>query len=172
MLETCSGLVTGAVAERLGGFGHVCSTHIGSKCHPLDATRMFNFTESVKSTMSTAPLATLCEYQRQATNASSSSEVAAASGGPAHLQQNGVSHQAPEQAIAELNSDCMRDVQNELSEPPQQAVVEQLIAGAETMTGMVLLLSNWVGSCSSFLSLTITLDAKLCHSNPGRQLSL
>ena len=136
MLETCSGLVTGAVAERLGGFGHVCSTHIGSKCHPLDATRMFNFTESVKSTMSTAPLTTLCEYQRQATNAPSSSEVTAASGVPAQPQQNGVSHQAPEQAIAELNSDCMRDVQNELSEPPQQAVIEQLTGGAETMTGM------------------------------------
>ncbi len=65
VLETCSGLVTGAVAERLGGFGHVCTTYLGDKCPPLEATRMLNFSDSIKQSMSTAPLATLLEYQAQ-----------------------------------------------------------------------------------------------------------
>ena len=65
VLETCNGLVTGAVAERLGGFGHVCTTHLGDKCPPLEATRLLNFPDRVKQSMSTAPLATLLEYQEQ-----------------------------------------------------------------------------------------------------------
>ncbi len=65
VLETCSGLVTGAVAERLGGFGHVCTTYLGDKCPPLEATRMLNFSDSIKQSMSTAPLAMLLEYQEQ-----------------------------------------------------------------------------------------------------------
>ncbi len=67
VLETCSGLVTGAVAERMGGFGHVCTTYLGDKCPPLEATRMLNFTDSIKQSMSTAPLAALLEYQAQPT---------------------------------------------------------------------------------------------------------
>lgn len=66
VLETCSGLVTGAVAERLGGFGHVCTTYVGAKCPPLEATRMLNFPDAVRSCMSTAPLATLLQYQSEA----------------------------------------------------------------------------------------------------------
>lgn len=63
VLETCSGLVTGAVAERLGGFGHVCTTYVGDKCPPLEATRMLNFPDSIRNSMSTASLATLLQYQ-------------------------------------------------------------------------------------------------------------
>ena len=63
VLETCSGLVTGAVAERLGGFGHVCTTYVGDKCPPLEATRMLNFPDSIRDSMSTASLATLLQYQ-------------------------------------------------------------------------------------------------------------
>lgn len=66
VLETCSGLVTGAVAERLGGFGHVCTTYVGAKCPPLEATRMLNFPDTVRKCMSTAPLATLLQYQSEA----------------------------------------------------------------------------------------------------------
>lgn len=65
VLETCSGLVTGAVAERLGGFGHVCTTYVGAKCPPLEATRMLNLPDSVRNSMSTAPMATLLQYQSE-----------------------------------------------------------------------------------------------------------
>lgn len=65
IFETCSGLVTGAVAERMGGFGYVCTTYLGDKCPPLEATRMLNFSDSIKQSMSTAPLAALLEYQAQ-----------------------------------------------------------------------------------------------------------
>ena len=76
VLETCSGLVTGAVAERLGGFGHVCTTYVGDKCPPLEATRMLNFPDSIRSSMSTASLATLLHYQDEpaADGAAQSSE--------------------------------------------------------------------------------------------------
>ena len=132
VLETCSGLVTGAVAERLGGFGHVCSTHTGTKCPPLEATRMFNFSEEVKSSMSTAPLTALLEYQRQVT----SQVVSAKASEPAQQLPNGTSNAAQQQQIAELNSDCMRDVQNDLSVPPQQTVVEQLAGHPVPMSGV------------------------------------
>lgn len=125
--------MTGAVAERLGGFGHVCSTYTGTKCPPLEATRMFNFTEAVKATMSTASLTTLLQYQQQAMNVTQSTGAQSAAGA-AHQQQNGLSSPGKQQ-VAELNSDCMRDVQNVLSESPQQAVVEQLVGNAGPLTG-------------------------------------
>ena len=135
MLETCSGLVTGAVAERLGGFGHVCSTYTGTKCPPIEATRMFNFSEDIKSRMSTAPLTTLLKYQRQATSQILDAKASPASD-PAQQLSNGTDSEAQEQQIAELNSDCMRDVQNDLSEPPQQTVVEQLAGHPVPMSGV------------------------------------
>ena len=76
MLETCSGVVTAAVAERLGGFGHVCSTYIGNRCMPLEATRMLNFSDSVKQSMSTASLATLLQYQAEPDTTPASSAAA------------------------------------------------------------------------------------------------
>ena len=90
VLETCSGLVTGAVAERLGGFGHVCTTYLGDKCPPLEATRMLNFSDSIKQSMSTAPLAMLLEYAAQPT----------ADGSPATVNTAG---QAEELIEAQIN---------------------------------------------------------------------
>lgn len=45
VLESCQGLVTAAVAERLGGYGSVCAAHMTTGGYaPLDAAKLMNFT--------------------------------------------------------------------------------------------------------------------------------
>ena len=56
VLETCGGLVTGAVAERLGGFGTVCSVHTGRSPPSQDAVRMFNFPWAMRDSLCCASL--------------------------------------------------------------------------------------------------------------------
>lgn len=47
VVDMVGGLLTGAVAERLGGTGYVCSTYLGSTPYPLDIVRIFNFSDEV-----------------------------------------------------------------------------------------------------------------------------
>ncbi|XP_023639619.1 tRNA (adenine(58)-N(1))-methyltransferase non-catalytic subunit trm6 isoform X2 [Capsella rubella] len=47
VVDMVGGLVTGAVAERLGGTGYVCSTYKGSSPYPVEMVRMFNFSDKV-----------------------------------------------------------------------------------------------------------------------------
>nr|XP_018475671.1 PREDICTED: tRNA (adenine(58)-N(1))-methyltransferase non-catalytic subunit trm6-like [Raphanus sativus] len=48
VVDMVGGLVTGAVAERLGGTGYVCSTYKGDSPSSVDMVRMFNFTDKIK----------------------------------------------------------------------------------------------------------------------------
>ena len=134
VLETCSGLVTGAVAERLGGFGHVCTTYVGDKCPPLEATRMFNFPDSIRSSMSTASLATLLQYQNEP--AADEAGQAAEDEGKgaeeaAHKEAGQQTLQAADalldsQQVAGMNGSTMRAVLDARSEQPQEAVLAGL----------------------------------------------
>ena len=56
MLETCGGLVTGAAAERLGGFGTVCCAYTGRSPPSQDAVRMFNFPWAMRDSLCCASL--------------------------------------------------------------------------------------------------------------------
>uniref|UniRef100_A0A7N0TZQ5 tRNA (adenine(58)-N(1))-methyltransferase non-catalytic subunit TRM6 n=1 Tax=Kalanchoe fedtschenkoi TaxID=63787 RepID=A0A7N0TZQ5_KALFE len=47
VVDTLSGILTGAVAERLGGHGHVCSAYMGGTPYSLDIVRMFNFSSEI-----------------------------------------------------------------------------------------------------------------------------
>ncbi|CAD5321482.1 unnamed protein product [Arabidopsis thaliana] len=47
VVDMVGGLVTGAVAERLGGTGYVCNTYKGSSPYPVEMVRMFNFSDKV-----------------------------------------------------------------------------------------------------------------------------
>ncbi|CAH8266083.1 unnamed protein product [Arabidopsis lyrata] len=47
VVDMVGGLVTGAVAERLGGTGYVCNTYKGSAPYPVEMVRMFNFSDKV-----------------------------------------------------------------------------------------------------------------------------
>ncbi|CAN6979174.1 unnamed protein product [Brassica oleracea var. botrytis] len=48
VVDMVGGLVTGAVAERLGGTGFVCNTYKGDSPSSVDMVKMFNFTDKVK----------------------------------------------------------------------------------------------------------------------------
>ncbi|PKU77202.1 hypothetical protein MA16_Dca013238 [Dendrobium catenatum] len=60
VLDMVGGLLTGAVAERLGGTGYVCSTHFGTSRNPIDIVRMFNFSSEVNSRIVQATFTDLC----------------------------------------------------------------------------------------------------------------
>ncbi|KAK4752789.1 hypothetical protein SAY87_021587 [Trapa incisa] len=47
VVDMVGGLLTGAVAERLGGSGYVCNTQIGAKPYSMDIVRMFNFNDDI-----------------------------------------------------------------------------------------------------------------------------
>lgn len=64
VLEGSSGLVTGAVAERLGGYGEVCAAHYGRNSPGIAISNFFNFDESVKKTIYTRPLLDLLQEVR------------------------------------------------------------------------------------------------------------
>ncbi|KAG5250348.1 tRNA (adenine(58)-N(1))-methyltransferase non-catalytic [Salix suchowensis] len=62
LVDMVGGLLTGAVAERLGaGTGYVCNTYLGSSPYPVDMVRTFNFDNEIcKGTIVRAPLCDLC----------------------------------------------------------------------------------------------------------------
>ncbi|XP_048332390.2 uncharacterized protein LOC107408411 isoform X2 [Ziziphus jujuba] len=47
LVDMLGGLLTGAVAERLGGVGSVCNTYLGSTPYPMDIVRIFNFNNEI-----------------------------------------------------------------------------------------------------------------------------
>jgi tRNA (adenine-N(1)-)-methyltransferase non-catalytic subunit len=49
VIEGSSGLVTGAVAERLGGRGEICAAHFGKKSPGIAISDMFNLSDSERS---------------------------------------------------------------------------------------------------------------------------
>lgn len=49
VLDMLGGLLTASVAERLGGYGFVCSTYHTSKPQTIDMVRLFNFDASTSS---------------------------------------------------------------------------------------------------------------------------
>ena len=147
VLETCNGLVTGAVAERLGGFGHVCTAYLGDKCPPLEATRMLNFSDSIKQSMSSAPLATLLEYQAQPTADGSPATVNTAGQAEELIepQTNGQAEQSCEgQPDRQLNgqSEQPRQHQQEAGNPVGLSLQHQQVAGMNSICMRGLLDAN------------------------------
>ncbi|KAL2503987.1 eukaryotic initiation factor 3 gamma subunit family protein [Abeliophyllum distichum] len=47
VVDMLDGIITGAVAERLGGTGYVCNTHCGVAPYPINIVRMFNFNNDI-----------------------------------------------------------------------------------------------------------------------------
>ncbi|KAF7026961.1 hypothetical protein CFC21_039042 [Triticum aestivum] len=62
-VDMVGGLVVGAVAERLGGTGYVCSTYLGSAPSSIDIIRMYNLSSDMTSRIFQAPLGDLCSLQ-------------------------------------------------------------------------------------------------------------
>ncbi|XP_034919618.1 uncharacterized protein [Populus alba] len=60
LVDMVGGLLTGAVAERLGGTGYVCNTYLGSTPYPVEIVRTFNFDNEICKRIVRAPLRDLC----------------------------------------------------------------------------------------------------------------
>ncbi|RCV34956.1 hypothetical protein SEVIR_7G212000v4 [Setaria viridis] len=62
VVDMVGGLIVGAVAERLGGTGYVCSTYLGSPSS-IDIIRMYNLSSDMVSRIVQVPLSDLCSMQ-------------------------------------------------------------------------------------------------------------
>ncbi|KAF8377836.1 hypothetical protein HHK36_031221 [Tetracentron sinense] len=65
VVDMVGGILTGAVAERLGGTGYVCNTHFGVTPYPIDIVRIFNFNNEVCSRIVRSPIIDLCSAQNR-----------------------------------------------------------------------------------------------------------
>ncbi|VVA22436.1 PREDICTED: tRNA [Prunus dulcis] len=63
VVDMVGGLLTGAVAERLGGTGYVCNTYIGGSPYPMDIARIFNFGDEICKRIVRSPLTDLFSVQ-------------------------------------------------------------------------------------------------------------
>ncbi|CAL5025947.1 unnamed protein product [Urochloa decumbens] len=63
VVDMVGGLIVGAVAERLGGTGYVCSTYLGSVPSSIDIIRMYNLSSDMGSRIVQVPLSDLCSMQ-------------------------------------------------------------------------------------------------------------
>ncbi|KMZ70260.1 tRNA (Adenine-N(1)-)-methyltransferase non-catalytic subunittrm6 [Zostera marina] len=59
VVDQTGGMVTGAVAERLGSTGNVCCTYLGLKSYPIDIVKIFNFSPDLCSRILQSPLPVL-----------------------------------------------------------------------------------------------------------------
>ncbi|KAL4539650.1 hypothetical protein Ndes2437B_g01989 [Nannochloris sp. 'desiccata'] len=64
VLENCGGMITGAVAERMGGYGSVCATYLEPHAKGIEIVKSFNFTSGIRGTVSRAPLVGLLKTRR------------------------------------------------------------------------------------------------------------
>jgi tRNA (adenine-N(1)-)-methyltransferase non-catalytic subunit len=65
VLENCGGMITGAVAERMGGYGTVCATYLEPHGKGIEIVKSFNFTNEILETVCRAPLVGLLKKKRQ-----------------------------------------------------------------------------------------------------------
>ena len=59
IVETCGGLIVGAVAERMGGRGRVVAGHTGPSAPSLDIARLMNLGDAERESIATAPVVEL-----------------------------------------------------------------------------------------------------------------
>jgi len=65
-MESCGGMITAAVAERLGGYGSVCSAYVGSRATASDTIICnFNFEEKVTESVHQVPLLSLIDLKKK-----------------------------------------------------------------------------------------------------------
>ncbi|XP_038704457.1 tRNA (adenine(58)-N(1))-methyltransferase non-catalytic subunit trm6-like isoform X2 [Tripterygium wilfordii] len=56
VVDMVGGLLTGSVAERLGGTGYVCNTYLGDTPYSMDIVRIFNFSDEICKRIVRCPL--------------------------------------------------------------------------------------------------------------------
>ncbi|CAH9080880.1 unnamed protein product [Cuscuta epithymum] len=99
VVDKVGGIITGAVAERLGGTGYVCNTYRGGVPYPIDITRIFNFSDEICKRILHASLDDLLTFQ---TEASASEEQANVS------SEHGNMEITPEVAVSPARKHCSK----------------------------------------------------------------
>ncbi|XP_062098297.1 uncharacterized protein LOC133804148 isoform X2 [Humulus lupulus] len=64
VVDMVGGLLTGAVAERMGGTGHVCSTYVGKIPYSIEIVRIFNFGNDICKSIVRSSLDDLTSSQK------------------------------------------------------------------------------------------------------------
>ncbi|KAK7291238.1 hypothetical protein RIF29_06215 [Crotalaria pallida] len=59
VVDMVGGLITGAVAERLGGTGFVCNSYLGKSPYSMDIVRIFNFSDEICKRILRSPISNL-----------------------------------------------------------------------------------------------------------------
>ncbi|KAK7275207.1 hypothetical protein RIF29_16316 [Crotalaria pallida] len=59
VVDMVGGLITGAVAERLGGIGFVCNSYLGKSPYSMDIVRIFNFSDEICKRILRSPISNL-----------------------------------------------------------------------------------------------------------------
>lgn len=75
VFDMVGGLLTGAVAERLGGKGSVCNTYLGNNPNPMDIVRIFNFDDEICTRIMRLPLVDLASSQVESAKPNGEQEV-------------------------------------------------------------------------------------------------
>ncbi|KAK3033235.1 hypothetical protein RJ639_033115 [Escallonia herrerae] len=65
VVDKIGGILTGAVAERLGGTGYVCNTYVGATPYPIDIVGIFNFSKEIWKRIVRSPIADLCTARNE-----------------------------------------------------------------------------------------------------------
>ncbi|KAL8153866.1 hypothetical protein V2J09_011626, partial [Rumex salicifolius] len=63
VVDMVGGLITGAVAERLGGSGYICNTYLGAIGYPMGIVRIFNFSDETCKRIVRCSFGDLCPAQ-------------------------------------------------------------------------------------------------------------
>ncbi|XP_039049065.1 tRNA (adenine(58)-N(1))-methyltransferase non-catalytic subunit trm6-like [Hibiscus syriacus] len=120
VVDMVGGLVTGAVSERLGGSGSVCSIYLGGTPYLIEIIRMFNFSDEICKRILRCSFNDLCAVQNETgeqvsqheddcTMESQSNEKTSLSVGKedGHLSsKNGDSNLVPENKFSSSSKTC------------------------------------------------------------------
>jgi tRNA (adenine-N(1)-)-methyltransferase non-catalytic subunit len=128
VVETCGGLLVGAVAERMGGFGRLCAAHTGKNCPTLDILRLMNLGDAERGVVVTAPLTELLRARAAGAEAAA---LAAAAGGGGEASAAGGEAGA---AVADVEIQAEKEVAEE-EEGQDAPAVEEAAAGGGTGGG-------------------------------------
>ncbi|OAY50593.1 tRNA (adenine(58)-N(1))-methyltransferase non-catalytic subunit trm6 isoform X1 [Manihot esculenta] len=121
VVDMVGGLLTGAVAERLGGTGYVCNTYLGGTPHPMDIVRMFNFNNDTCKRIVRAPLNDLCLAQSETSKQIGLHEDAPAveSNGPTSSINMEEVSKSSENDVADLDRDTNVSPTSKMNKAPK-----------------------------------------------------
>ncbi|KAJ0025188.1 hypothetical protein Pint_09387 [Pistacia integerrima] len=111
VVDMVGGLLTGAVAERLGGTGYVCNTSLGDSPYPMDILRIFNFCNQICKRIVRASLTDFSLSQNETSEQSDQNEHERVSSSVimedvSFPSENGVSDLHSEATLSPVNKVC------------------------------------------------------------------